>query len=73
MTLKIITHSQYLKASKAGSYELDDASFYLADLADLDVQPAVPTDIFLEEVELTMSQPEENSFDYYAGMWYEEL
>ncbi|XP_040068957.2 zinc finger MYM-type protein 1-like isoform X1 [Ixodes scapularis] len=66
MTLKIITHSQYLKASKAGSYELDDASFHLADLADLDVQPAVPTDIFLEEVELTMSQPEENSFDYYA-------
>ncbi|XP_042142352.1 uncharacterized protein LOC121833278 [Ixodes scapularis] len=58
---------QYLKASKAGSYELDDASFYLADLADLDVQPAVPTDIFLEEVELTMSQPEENSFDYYCG------
>ncbi|XP_040068966.2 uncharacterized protein LOC115320861 [Ixodes scapularis] len=49
MTLKIITHSQYLKASKAGSYELDDASFHLADLADLDVQPAVPTDIFLEE------------------------
>ncbi|KAG0420049.1 hypothetical protein HPB47_003713, partial [Ixodes persulcatus] len=46
MALKIITLSQYLKASKAGSYELDDASFYLADLADLDVQPAVPTDIF---------------------------
>ncbi|KAG0444061.1 hypothetical protein HPB47_014228 [Ixodes persulcatus] len=58
---------QYLKASKAGSYELDDASFYLADLADLDVQPAVPTDTFLEEVELTMSQPEENGFDYYCG------
>lgn len=67
MALKIITLSQYLKASKAGSYELDDASFYLADLADLDIQPAVPTDIFLEEVELTMSQPEENSFDYYCG------
>lgn len=67
MALKIITLSQYLKVSKAGSYELDDASFYLTDLADLNVLPTVPTDTLLEEVELTLSHPEENSFDYYCG------
>ncbi|KAG0434008.1 hypothetical protein HPB47_019412 [Ixodes persulcatus] len=67
-TVNMIPHPQYLKASKAGSYELDYASFYLADLADLDVQPAVPTNIFLEEAEHSMSQPEENSFDYCCGL-----
>ncbi|KAG0430032.1 hypothetical protein HPB47_023057 [Ixodes persulcatus] len=55
------------QVSKAGSYELDDASFYLRDLADLDVLPTVPTDSLLEEVELTVSHLEVNSFDYYCG------
>ncbi|KAG0442804.1 hypothetical protein HPB47_015605 [Ixodes persulcatus] len=67
MALKLITLSQYLKASKAGSYELDDASFYLTDLADVTALPTACSDVLPEEIELDMSDPENNSFVYYCG------
>lgn len=70
MALKIISVSQYLKVSTAGSYDVDDGTLFLADFDTSSIAKDVEPDPDLENLSYGtqhLTQAEESAFYYYCG------